>query len=289
MNIKQICSRRFYFLFVLLNAPWQQLKKIIFNVHFRRYIGYMFHVGMLPRFQPGTVRIGSWRLTFADAASFLSAYNSIFVESCYDFISTRADNPHILDCGANIGLGTLFFKQRYPDSTVIAYEADPQIFQILKKNIADNHLSNIELHNVAIWSSDTILQFAVEGADAGHVDSGVVANAINIPSISLVSILKNSFFDFVKIDIEGAEYEALQNCAEVLCNADRYFIEYHSFIGKPQELGRLISLFEQRNFRCHIVPEHFSFKPFISIKSHYGMDLQLNLYFQKNVLSGSKS
>ena len=150
MNIKQICSRRFYFLFLLLNAPWQQLKKIISNVHFRRYIGYMFHVGMLPRFQPGTVRIGSWRLTFADAASFLSAYNSIFVESCYDFISTRVDKPHILDCGANIGLGTLFFKQRYPDSTVIAYEADPQIFQILKKNVADNHLA---------MSSSTMSQF----------------------------------------------------------------------------------------------------------------------------------
>src|SRR5262245_14445884 len=44
-------------------------------------------------------------------------FRTIFLRNEY-FFQTDKKKPLILDCGANIGLATLFFKQLYPDSEI---------------------------------------------------------------------------------------------------------------------------------------------------------------------------
>jgi hypothetical protein len=42
----------------------------------------------------------------------------------------------IVDCGANIGMTSLYFSQRYPNSRIFAIEPEPTNFKLLKQNTA---------------------------------------------------------------------------------------------------------------------------------------------------------
>lgn len=259
----------------------RHLYRLFREPEYRRYCWLVTRYGMISRYRQRTVYVHGWKLIVPDVASFLSAYKEIFVEEIYAF---RADSeyPIILDCGANIGLSVLYFKKKYPTSKVIAYEADPKIFNILKNNIYNNGITGVEIINMAIWSSGTIVDFSVEGADGGRINTESDKNIIKVPAVSLFSILKETQFDFVKVDIEGAEFEALKGCDELLNNLKYVFIEFHSFVNKKQELGSLIFLFERKGFRVHVHPPFTAKKPFLGIQGVNGMDMQLNLFFWKH-------
>lgn len=214
-------------------------------------------------------------------ASFLSAFREIFVEEIYSFASTNKD-PKILDCGANIGLSVLYFKERFPDSKLTVFEADPSIFETLKENITTNGLKDVELINKAVWSENTVLEFSIEGADGGRVNVANDGNLIRVPAISLSSILKNDVYDFIKIDIEGAELEALRGCRAELARQNLVFVEFHSFKSRQQGLSVILSEFECAGYRLHVHPPYTCARPFLGIEDRNGMDMQLNLFFWKD-------
>lgn len=59
-------------------------------------------------------------------------FEEIFYKNEY-FIKLDNRPPIIFDCGANIGMATIYFKWLYPDSIIYAFEPDKQTFKILKK------------------------------------------------------------------------------------------------------------------------------------------------------------
>lgn len=264
-----------------LYYPLKHAYRLIFDPEYRYYSWLVARYGRTKRFQRRNVRVHGWNLVVPDVASFFSAFKEIFVEGIYSFPSSN-QKPIILDCGANIGLGILYFKKMYPQSRVIAYEADPDIFDILKKNILSNGIEGVEFHNKAVWSSFTTVNFHREGADAGRIDIGSDKNLISIPAVSLASLIESQSFDLVKIDIEGAEVEALQGCAELLDRLHFIFVEFHSFSEKRQALGTLITAFERYGFKVHIHSPFMSKRPFHKVQENYGMDMQLNLFFWKD-------
>lgn len=68
-----------------------------------------------------------------DVGRFLENKTVLFDQELYRFATTE-DVPRIIDCGASIGLTTCYFKHIYPRSDIVAFEPDPRVFEILKKN-----------------------------------------------------------------------------------------------------------------------------------------------------------
>jgi FkbM family methyltransferase len=261
--------------------PAKHIYRLLFDDEYRRYSWLLIKYGRTPRYRQRIVRLGDLRLTVPDMASFFSAYKEIFVENIYEFPSTT-EAPVILDCGANIGLSILYFKKRYPKSKVVAYEADPNIFKILQMNLQINNITNIELHNEAVWSSQSTIEFSREGADGGRIKIGLDRNITKVPAVSLISILQSRRFEFIKIDIEGAETDSLRGCEKYLKDVDYVFVEFHSFMNKKQGLGELISAFELLGFRVYVHLQFSQKRPFCEIRNNLGMDMQLNLFFIKD-------
>ena len=244
----------------------------------RRILFEKRRIRRLPRFQPGstTKLLDDQELHYSDSLSLLSSYQAIFEDGIYDFECPH-DNPRIIDCGANIGLATIFFKQRYPNAQVIAFEADPAIFQVLEKNCQSQGLTDVELHQQAVWIHDGQLNFQQNGADAGKVSEQESTSAISIPCVSLIQYLQQPV-DLLKIDIEGAESDVLHHCRSDLANVNRIFVEYHSYVDRPQKLSQLITVLEQAGFHHHIQPELFSRTPFMERRVDEGMDNRINIY-----------
>ena len=125
-----------------------------------------------------------------------------------------------------------------PGARITAFEPEPTVFGILKDNVASYELSNVELVNRAVWKEDGVLQFSPDaGSTAGRVSAD---GSARVTATSLRPYLSERV-DFLKIDIEGAEYEVLQSCQDLLHNVERLFVEYHSFVGREQNLAQLIN------------------------------------------------
>ena len=204
-------------------------------------------------------------------------YREIFEQQIYKF-KASIKNPLIIDGGANIGLSLIYFKQLYPDSKVIAFEPDPNVFRILQENTEKFQLTDVTLLNKALWSSETILEFMAEGADGGRVVETDQSNYKHqVPAIRLREYL-NQPVHFLKLDIEGAETEVLKDCQDLLGNVENLFVEYHSFVNQKQTLNILIDILSDAGFRLHIHPPATSPQPFFNRNIHLGMDMQLNIF-----------
>jgi FkbM family methyltransferase len=211
-----------------------------------------------------------------DLPSFVWQFKEIFVDEIYKFNSENKE-PIIFDCGANVGTSCLYFKQLFPNAKIKAFEADPMIANVLKSNLAKNGISDVEVINKAVWIDDGGIEFGSEGADGGSINAS--GNKIKIDSIRLQDFLdKEPEVDLLKIDIEGAEYEVLKDCANSLSNVKNIFVEYHSWNSSTQKLSEILEVLEMNNFRYHIEDLSKRKQPFINHAKEKNMDLQLNIF-----------
>lgn len=241
-------------------------------------------VRKIPRYLPETFRTRDIRIKFIDSASFLYMYNEIFEKEIYRF-KTRNKEPYIIDCGANIGLSVLYFKQLYPNAIIVAFEPDKNVFRILEENCFYHNLSNVEVINKAVWNTETDLDFFSEGGDAGRI--ALESDKTRIVQVKTIRLRKylNKHVDFLKIDIEGSEGKVLKDCREFLKNVDRIFVEYHSFSDQKQNLHELLEILYQAGFRYYIQQIGiFSPNPYIENFPYLNMDNQLNIFAYQNCL-----
>ena len=230
----------------------------------------------LPRHCETATNLLGFAALIPDGPSFAAAWREVFEKETYRF-TTNHPAPRILDCGANVGLSCLFFKQVFPQARLTAFEPDPGILAYLKPILIKAGLTDLELVPKGVWSSATTLRFASEGSDSGRIGTLPGAKVIEIDTVRLKDYLGETI-DFLKMDIEGAETEVLSDCADRLGNVRRLFVEYHSFKGQAQTLDQLLALLRTAGFRVQIHPVLASAQPFVAIVEHLEMDLQLNIF-----------
>ena len=258
-------------------GPIAHLLNLLKDSDYRRWSFLETKYRLYPRYKKFNVKDANLTLTVPDSHSFLAAYKVIFRDKAYQFKSTNI-KPYIIDIGSNIGLSVLFFKKIYPEAAIIAIESDPTIFQYLQSNVHGNGFTDVTLINKAAWHENTVLQFSVEGADAGRIAYNGDENLISVQALDISSLLGNTPVDLLKIDIEGAEKNVLEACREKLSNVHNMIVEYHSKTGEEQQLDTILAILREAGFRVHIHAIRPSPVPLIKIKTQYGFDQQLNIF-----------
>ncbi len=232
--------------------------------------------GSVARFTHRTIDILDCRFEVPDVPSFIWQFKEIFVDESYYFPSEHP-RPVIFDCGANIGTSCLYFKEKYPESRIRAYEADPKICEILQMNMDNNSIKDIEIINKAVWIDDRGVSFSIEGADGGSIHGG--DNRIAIDSVRLRDeIEKEEKIDFLKLDVEGSETDILRDCVDVLCKVDYIFIEYHSWINRDQDLDIILKILTENRKRYYLDVANRRSNPFVNKMINANMDLQVNIF-----------
>jgi FkbM family methyltransferase len=255
----------------------QKLKKRLIQIIFgkSREDKIISQLKTLPRYAPGSIKLQTKTFKYTDAASVLFIYKEIFRRGIYEFNSSNP-TPTIIDAGANVGLATIYFKQRFPNAKIIAFEPDQKVFNVLSENIEAFNFQDVYLINKALWNKEGTFNFVSEGADSGRIADLEGAQPITVTSLR--QYLKEPI-DLLKLDIEGAEYEVLQDCEDLLKNVQRIFVEYHSFQSSEQRLPELTMILKNAGFRLLInVAGLTSPKPFTQINKYMDMDMQLNVY-----------
>ena len=236
----------------------------------------------MPRHQSATLVLDGQDFQVADGFSFYWMHKEIYDEEIYRF-RPQSDQPLIIDCGANYGVSLTWFKKHYPFSRIIAVEADPCIYKILEANVKRHQLDNIQLMQRAVSATRAPLSFSCIGADSSRIQSlnpeaeynG--SSVVSIQSVLIDDLIDNEIVDFLKVDIEGAEVDALNACRK-LDQVNQLFVEYHSFAHAPQKLQELLRTLQDAGFRYYIDKIYRPQRPYQEITSNQGMDLQLAIY-----------
>jgi FkbM family methyltransferase len=148
----------------------------------------------------------------------------------------------IIDAGANNGyISLLFSKLTGKQGKVYAFEPDAINIGHIKENIAlDNTLDdNIVIQDLLLWNENTMVDFY----EAGTVGSSAVwkpegEKLVKKEAVTIDDWVKRNniaVLDFIKMDIEGAEIEAMDGCVETLKNLKPNFAiaSYHIVNGEP--------------------------------------------------------
>lgn len=261
LNILKLFAKKFWQKKLKEGIVYRELKKI----------------STVPRYTEFSTAILGKKIKAVDSASFVFMYKEIFNEQIYNInFSNKA--PRIIDCGANIGLSCIYFKQRFPDAIITAFEPDKRICKIAKDNFTSFNFSDIELVNKGLWTYDGCISFMEEGADGGAIANNNQSDSVQVEVTKLSSYISQKI-DFLKIDIEGAETEVLKESEHKLKLVENIFIEYHSFVGQKQTLSSILNILTEANFRIYIAtPGLHSKNPFVQVNTYNGMDLQLNIF-----------
>ena len=86
--------------------------------------------------------------------------------------------------------------------------------------------------------------------------------------------------NFLKVDIEGAEYAVLTDLGEKLNQVHHLFVEYHGLFSQNEELNRLFRLFTENGFSYYIKEATPVLEtPFMKNKNpQIPWDVQLNIF-----------
>jgi FkbM family methyltransferase len=129
----------------------------------------------------------------------------------------------VLDVGGCAGEYALYAAMKVgPAGRVLMLEPDPKNVELARENFARNgNPSNLEIVPAGMWSTTGTLRFAAGRRDESTVvrDGDAAAGpTIEIKTYSLAGLAaerKLSRIDLVKMDIEGAEIEAIKGVAEL--------------------------------------------------------------------------
>ena len=160
-----------------------------------------------------------------DANSAAHIFREIFINKDYNLPMTTSEVPTIIDVGANIGLFSYYILKKFPHANLHAFEADPNNFQVLNKNLNSFPYflrRNIFINNQAISSIQGFLDFYVSSYSGWSSRYDALGNKglkpIKVPTLRLSDyLLKNNIqnVDLLKIDIEGGEYDIIYNDSQL--------------------------------------------------------------------------
>ena len=191
------------------------------------------------------------KITLRPNSSDVTTFKHIFAHGDYEF-DIEPKPKVIIDAGANVGLASIYFANKYTTAKIIAVELSPSNFQVLFNNTT--LYKNIEVINAGLWPKNQILKFKEEGFSPwGYkVNNKLDGNSISIDSITILDIIEKysiKKIDLLKIDIEGAEVELFsENYDSWLPKVKFIMIEFHDR-SRPESSKTVREALSRFNFR----------------------------------------
>lgn len=168
------------------------------------------------------------------SSSDIGTFHQVFLNLEYQY-NIPSEPGFIIDCGANIGLASVYFKNRYPKSLVVAVEPEPSNYDMLLKNTQS--YSQVECIRAGVWNRNAILKVEDEHS-FGHW--GFVCKEVSYESENTVRAIAideimakygQTEIGLLKIDIEGAELELFAaNYEAWLPKTKVIMIELHDWV-----------------------------------------------------------
>lgn len=130
-----------------------------------------------------------------------------------------------IDVGANAGYYAIPLATQF--RRVIAFEPIEDVFTKLRINVGLNELNNVELHQAAVSDFDGQTSFYSQESIDGDFNLNLGLSSlirreqyfkseIEVNVVSLDNFLNGVVVDFIKVDVEGSEYQVFQGAMNLI-------------------------------------------------------------------------
>jgi FkbM family methyltransferase len=204
---KSIKDKTVIFVYFLL-SPYRMLKKAIGIRNQRQYVK--------------AITLKNADGLFNCGRSFISSriVSEFYEKELHPYLNLKAGV--FVDVGAHIGKYTVALGKKIGNrGKVISIEPETENFNLLKKNVNLNKLTNVFLQNTACAEQDGEAMLNIHKDQptlhSFYINRG--PSQIRVKTVKLDTIIQNfkiDRVDLVKIDVEGAEIDVLRGASDIL-------------------------------------------------------------------------
>ena len=181
----------------------------------------------------------------------------------------------VVDVGAHIGQYTITSSDRLgPNGKVVAIEADPANFEMLKLNINLNQFTNVLPINYAVSSKEEKVKLYLPSQESGFTkyntimtdrartekDKFIQVNANTLDNLLQQNGISHEDVNWIKIDVEGAEFEVLKGATRILSKSKdiALLIEVHNLAGGNNFYTQIVEFLGSYGFKIEFEKKYES-------------------------------
>jgi FkbM family methyltransferase len=173
----------------------------------------------------------------------------------------------IVEGGVHVGVHTVRFSQLANQGHIYSFEASRRNYNLASLTLQNNNIENVTLYNQALYSKNTTMYLAESWTPDQDSITGTPTNtsidAVTIDSLQLPKV------DFIKLDIEGGELDALHGAAQTLIQHKPIItFEYLEHLGHKSP----ISFLKENGYDVFKIDTHWDYIAF-----HKSTDYESNL------------
>lgn len=192
-----------------------------------------------------------------DGAGRMLYYFRSFDNEILEFVDRYLEPGQVVvDVGANIGVYTAFTAKRVaPDGHVYAFEPNPDVFERLQANVT---APNIQLFAGAVGSETGCVKLGLnpDTAKSSVVRHDVAGATVSVPCVTLDAFVRENLgerrIDYLKIDVEGFDYNVLLGARECLARKVIGFLQTECSENRTE----MFQLLTDHGYRvCRLTPD----------------------------------
>jgi FkbM family methyltransferase len=173
------------------------------------------------------------------------------------------ENDVVVDMGAHIGAFAVRAARQAHRGKVYSYEAARGTYLLLEENRKLNSLENLCIENSAVSNrrGEMPLYTPANNSILGSLRQDTSSFKEMVRAITFSDIITQHALeriDFLKIDVEGAEFDILfANPDETLGKTQKIVIEFHEFEGDKRSHQDLVDLLDSQGFKVVVEKAKF--------------------------------
>ncbi len=215
-----------------------------------------------------------YQLDTRDLIDFRLFYFGCNENHLVNYLQNQIKENHAVlwDIGVNIGSVSLPLIAACPNLVIHAFEASPPVFERLKTNVDMNRFTRINLHKIALGNECKTVEFFVSST-VGNSGVGSLASTSNSASIPVPvdcytgdHIIENKIAvqpSFIKIDVEGFEYEVLSGMISLLKTTNNLQIVFEHEPYRLKERGmapdKIVKLLMDFGYEIYLISHKDAF------------------------------
>jgi FkbM family methyltransferase len=161
----------------------------------------------------------------------------------------------VIDAGAHVGALTLVLRDIVgSNGEVISFEPLPQNYDMLAKTVDKNDFENVECRNQALYSRDgnKMLSLNHENTGGASIEESSNEEKVRVELLDCRDIIAKHDIDWMKVDVQGAEYELIKSISGQLDKLEGLFVEIHPSLLSNIELEELYNILSKKGSLTHL-------------------------------------
>ena len=187
-------------------------------------------------------------------------FDEVFRRHVYDFpepvaraLDEAGSDLRVVDLGGHVGFFGAYLRSRYPHARVTAFEPDPESVAVLERTVAENRAGETwSVVQACALNRDAVVDFTPGRNCLSRLEGEPDGETIRVPAVDVFPYLDGA--DFLKLDIEGSEWQILADPRFPGLGLKAAVLEYHPHMApEPDARGAAARLLGSAGFETSLI------------------------------------